>query len=133
MSNLGGYQTLTTFAKKVGGPGKLVLLIAGGGAIVGGIAVKSGEFAIKKARDAFAKYREKKHNNSHESEQIIYTIKQNGESNEGVVFNVGDKVKVLEADGDAVLIELIGNNNNPYFVSMNLLEQISDYHEIGGI
>lgn len=30
MSNLGGYQALTTLAKKVGGPGKLVALIAGG-------------------------------------------------------------------------------------------------------
>lgn len=131
MSNLGGYQTLTTFAKKVGGPGRLVLLIAGGGAIVGGIAVKSGEYVIRKGKEAFAKYREK--NNNFKSEQIIYTIKQNGESNEGVEFKVGDKVKVLESDGDALLIEIIGNNNNPYFVSMDLLEQISDYHENGGI
>lgn len=30
MSNLGGYQLLTTFAKKVGGPRNLVALIAGG-------------------------------------------------------------------------------------------------------
>ena len=43
MSNLGGYQLLTTFAKKVGGPRNLVALIAGGGAIIGGLAVKGGE------------------------------------------------------------------------------------------
>ena len=34
MSNLGGYQLLTTAAKKVGGPRNLVLLIAGTGALV---------------------------------------------------------------------------------------------------
>lgn len=34
MSNLGGYQRLTTIAKKVGGSTNLVLLIAGSGAVV---------------------------------------------------------------------------------------------------
>ena len=46
MSNLGGYQKLTTFAKKVGGPGNLVVLIAGSGVAVGAIAVKAGEFML---------------------------------------------------------------------------------------
>lgn len=48
MSNLGGYQKLTTFAKRVGGPGNLVVLIAGSGVAVGAIAVKAGELAVKK-------------------------------------------------------------------------------------
>ena len=39
MSNLRGYQVLTTVAQKVGGPGKLVALTAGGGAVVDGIAL----------------------------------------------------------------------------------------------
>lgn len=132
MSNLGGYQVLTTLAKKIGGPGKLVALITGGGAVVGGIVVKSGEFAIKMGKKTIAKYREN-NNNLRESAQIIYTVKQNGKSNEGLKFKVGDTFRVLESDGDAILIEVIGNENNPYFVSKDLLRQISDYRENGGI
>lgn len=48
MSNLGTYQTMTTWAKKAGGPVKLALYLVGGGMLLGGIAVKGGEYAIKK-------------------------------------------------------------------------------------
>lgn len=132
MSNLGGYQTLTTLAKKVGGPGKLVALIAGGGVLLGGIAVKGGGFVIKKGKKAIAKHKEK-NGTSLENNQTTYTVQQDGESNEGLEFKVGDKFKVLDSDGDAILIELIGNKNNPYFVSKDLLERISDFNENGGI
>ena len=127
MSNLGGYQILTTLAKKVGGPGKLITLIAGGGMVVGGIAVKGGEFAIKKGKKVIAKHREK-NKKSQESAQIVYTVKQDGESNDGLKLKVGDTFRVLESDGDAILIELIGNENNPYFVSKDLLGQISGFN-----
>lgn len=126
MSNLRGYQVLTTVAKKVGGPGKLVALIAGGGAVVGGIAFKSGEFVIKKGKKAIAKRREQS-KKLNESAQIIYTVKQDGESNDELIFKRGDSFRVLESDGDAILIELIGNENNPHFISKDLLEQISDF------
>lgn len=126
MSNLGGYQVLTTLAKKVGGPGKLVVLIAGGGAVAGGIAVKGGEYAIKKGKQAIAKHKEKK-NKLQLDTVVLYTVKQDAESNEGLRFKVGDTFRVLESDGDAILIELIGNENNPYFVSGKLLKEISDW------
>lgn len=58
MSNLGGYQMLTTLAKKVGGPGKLVALIAGGGAIAGGLAVKGGEVIVKRGKKQLLNIRE---------------------------------------------------------------------------
>ncbi|MFP3153370.1 hypothetical protein LQZ18_02870 [Lachnospiraceae bacterium ZAX-1] len=127
MSNLGGYQILTTLAKKVGGPGKLVALIAGGGAVVGGIVFKGGELAIKKCKKAIAE-RRVQNKRLHERTQIIYTVKQDGEGNDGLKLKVGDTFRVLESDGDAILIELIGNKNNPYFVSKDLLGQISDFN-----
>lgn len=130
MSNLGGYQVLTTIAKKVGGPGKLVALIAGGGAIAGGIAVKGGEFAVKKGKQAIAKRKEKK-NDSAIRTDVIFTVERDAESNEGLKFKVGDRFRVLEYDGDAILIELIGNDNNPYFVSGELLKEISDFPDGG--
>lgn len=50
-----------------------------------------------------------------------------GVSNEGVILESGDSFNVLESDGEAVLIEKIGDSNNPYLVSSELLEEISDY------
>lgn len=122
MSNLGGYQVLTTMAKKVGGPGKLVVLIAGCGAIM----LKGGEFAVKKGKQAIVKHKEKKKDSVIRTD-MIYTVKQDAESNEGLEFNVEDRFRVLEYDGDAILIESIGKDDNPYFVSGELLKEISDY------
>ena len=48
-------------------------------------------------------------------------------SNEGLEFKIGDQFRVLESDKDAILIEKIGDNNNPYFVSAELLKNISDF------
>ena len=130
MSNLGGCQVFTTLAKKVGGPGNLIALIAGGGAIVGGIAVKCGEFAVKKGKQAIAN---RKKNDSSINSDTIYTVEREAESNEGLRFKVGDSFRVLECDGDAILIELIENKNNPYFVSEKLLKEISNYPDEGVI
>lgn len=122
MSNLGGYQWLTTAAKKVGGPKNLVLVIAGAGAVI----YKSGEIAVKQTVKAIKRIKNK--------EQLLetantkmYTVTAEGISNEGLEFKIGDQFRVLESDKDAVLIEKIGDNNNPYFVSAELLKNISDY------
>lgn len=122
MSNLGGYQWLTTAAKKVGGPKNLVLVIAGVGAVI----YKSGEIAVKQTVKAIKTIKNK--------EQLLetantkmYTVTAEGISNEGLEFKIGDQFRVLESDKDAVLIEKIGDNNNPYFVSAELLKNISDY------
>ena len=121
MSNLGGYQRLTTIAKKVGGPANLVLLIAGSGAVI----YKGGEIFVKKAVKTVQKLHAD--NTASELTGVVYTVNMQGVSNEGLTFEVGDSFKVLESDGDAVLIERIGDSNNPYFVSLELLEEISDY------
>ena len=119
MSYLGGYQWLTTAAKKVGGPNSLVLIIAGAGAVV----YKGGEVAVKHTVKAIK-------NKKQLPEATItkmYTVTASGMSNEGLEFKIGDQFRVLESDKDAVLLEKIGDNNNPYFVSAELLKNISDY------
>lgn len=112
--------------KKVGGPGKLIALIAGSGAVVGALVVEGGKIAFKKGKETVAHFKEKS-NELYKNTQVKYIIKQDGESNEGLKLKKGDSFRVLESDGDAVLIELIGNKNNPYFVSKEVLERISDY------
>lgn len=118
MSNLGLYQSMTTWAKKVGGPRNFLLLVAAGGYGV----FRLSEAGIKKFVKAIIRYKEKK-----SAFSKTYEVHSAGESNEGLHFNVGDTFCVLERDNDAVLIELVGADNNPYFVSAELLQSISNY------
>ncbi len=46
----------------------------------------------------------------------------------GLVFKVGDNFRILNHDADAILIEKLGDDNNPYFVSADFLKQISEYN-----
>ncbi len=57
----------------------------------------------------------------------VYIVKSFAISDEGLQFKVNKRFKVLEADGNAVLIEKIGDMNNPYFISGDFLKEISDY------
>lgn len=123
MSNLGWYQILTTLAKKVGGPKQLMGLLIGSGALLGVGAVSAGSALKKKITSEI----EKKRNT--EKAAVIYTVSVEGTSNEGLHFKVGDKFKVLDNDGDAGLVEILGDNNSPYFVSLKYLSSISDYKQ----
>ncbi|MBQ8296634.1 MAG: hypothetical protein IJX77_02485 [Ruminococcus sp.] len=123
MSNLGGYQWLTTVAKKVGGPKNLVLIIAGAGAVI----YKGGEIVVKKTVKEIKK-RMSQEKLPEIADTKIYTVTAEGTSNEGLEFKIGDQFKVLETDKDAVLIEKIGDSDNPYFISAELLKNISNYN-----
>lgn len=123
MSNLGGYQKFTTLAKKFGGVEKFIGLISATSAVVGaagGIGAYIGGTKIAK------KHKEKKKIKAKEVD-IVYTVITQGESNDGLKFDIGNTFQVLETDGDSILIEKIGDANNPYFVDRKLLNQISDY------
>ena len=121
MGNLGWYQVLTTMAKKVGGPKTLIGLLVGGGAVLGGGAVAGGSAIKQKVSSELEKKKKI------EQAAVVHTVNAEGTSNEGLHFKVGDKFKVLDVDGDAGLIEIIGDNNSPYFVSLKFLSSISDY------
>ena len=121
MSNLGWYQVITTWSKKVGGPLNLLGIVAGVGAI-GGVAGTKGVEALVGSQKKKAAEKEK-------AAELLktYTVSKEGVSNEGLQFHVGETFKVLERDGNAVLIEELGDDNNPYFVAAELLNEISDY------
>lgn len=120
MSNLGTYQLLTVAAKKVHGPGKLVAGIFTGGALLGwGL-----HSMYKKTKERIKeKYKEVNRSSSEET----YTILVDGESSDGLHLKKGDTFKVLENDGDSILIEVLGDQNNPHFISRDLLEAVSNY------
>lgn len=117
MGNLGWYQLITTAAKKVGGPKRLIALTLGTGA-----AIHAGACAAyKKVKKELDKKKRAR------AAAIVYTVEKEGSSNEGLLFRTGERFKVLEIDGDACLIEKLGDNKNPYFVSLKFLSSISDY------
>jgi len=126
VSNLGGYQWMTTVAKKVGGPWKFIGLVMSAGAVVGVASVKGFEFVVNKCIESI-KMRRNIETQKKQVDGKIYTIISSGESNEGLKFNIGDQFRVLEVDEDAVLIEKIGDSDNPYFVALDLIQSISDY------
>ena len=117
MSNLGMYQLITQWSKKVGGPRNFLVLVAGAGAV----SYKCLEFTVKKIYNLA-----KKRNSIKYSDETTYTINKSAVDNQNLEFNVGDKFKVLETDGNAVLIEKTGDKNNPYYVSANFLRTISN-------
>lgn len=119
MSNLGLYQEMTTLAKKLGGPLQLCLAVAVGGYAV----IRTGEAGTKKIFKTVKKRAELKKFTS----EKLFVVHSDGKSNEGLVFRIGDKFRVLEIDNNAVLIEKLGDSNNPYFVSAELLRSISDF------
>ena len=121
MNNLGWYQVITTWSKKVGGPLNLLGIVAGVGEL-GGVAGTKGIEALVASQKKKAIEKEKVAELSK-----TYTIIKDGVSNEGLQFHVGETFKVLERDGNAVLIEKLGDDNNPYFVASEFLNGISDY------
>lgn len=125
MSNLGAYQWITTVSKKVGGPINLLLLTGAAGAAAGITVYKCGEIAVKKCVTAVKTHKANK--TAVVVEEKLYYVNEPGRSNEGLTFQAGDQFRVLETDGESVLIEKIGDGNNPYFVSAELLHSISDY------
>ncbi|MCD8221462.1 MAG: hypothetical protein LUD07_04575 [Clostridiales bacterium] len=118
MSNLGWYQWFTTNAKKVGGPLKLMGLIALGGYAI----IRTGEAGVKKGIKLI-----KKRNGEKTKNGSVYRVINSANIEEGVDVQVGDKIKVCAIDNDAVMIEILGNENNPYFIDMELLKFIVDY------
>ena len=117
MSNLGWYQWMTTTAKKAGGPVPFMLGIAG----LGYIAIRPLEAGAKKAYRTISK---RIKTSSNKDESPVLTVLECGSSGSEVQFNIGDKIRVLESVDDGVLIEKIGDPNNPYVISNELLHKI---------
>lgn len=119
MCNLGMYQMITVWSKKFGGPVNLLIATACAGYVV----LRTGEGAVKTIIK-----RAKKHNQGKKTGTAKeYAVNRGCKSDEGLQFSEGDKFKVLEQDGEAVLIEKIGADSNPYFVSAKFLNEISEF------
>ena len=120
MSNLGGYQIMVSATKKVGGPKLFIGLVMAVGGVIGS-GITAGVNAIKNRKE------KKKEENKIATTSFVYTVHTNGVINEGLNFKAGDRFAVLKTVGDVVLVELQGDDNNPYVVSEKILSSISNY------
>lgn len=118
VGNLGGYQTMTTLAKKVGGPVALAVVTA-----VSGWAIGRGAEAGGKAAKAAAK----KRNAPCSTKGQVFDVVSDGEDGEGLALRAGDRYRVMECDGEAILIEVLGGTNNAYFMSAQFLTSVSGF------
>lgn len=120
MGNLGWYQLMTTLAKKVGGPKNLFLLVAAGGYTIVRSVETGGKIVYRLVKN-------KSKSTSQESSLEICAFTENGIGENGLSFSSGDKFFIAEIHDDAVLIEKENDDNNPYFVSANWLQTVSNY------
>lgn len=122
MSNLGLYQVMTTVAKKVGGPLVLVVGTAFGGWAIGRGAEAGGKSIAKRVK-AFRQ----KRGEAVEVVLPVHVVSEEADCGGGLTLTVGDRLRVLDRDGHAVLIEVLDDPNSPYFVSAEILCAVSDY------
>jgi hypothetical protein len=118
------YQHLTTIAKKIGGPRVLLVAVAAGGALAGKASEVGVKAVVRKARsikqtlDARAEAA---------AMSRVYRVAEDADAGGGLRLQTGDELRVLARDHDAILIEVVGNANNPWYVSGDLLASISDF------
>lgn len=117
MSNLGGYKTLVVSAKKFGGPAGLVATIA----ISSIVTSRSIEAAVKKAKKEINRRRSK---TTSELSGEFFSVAAANESEDGLKLKIGDKFRILHRENFAALIEILGDDDNPYMVSNDFLNQI---------
>jgi hypothetical protein len=122
MGNLGLYQVMATVAKKVGGPMVLVVGTAVSGWAIGRGAEAGGKGILKRMKVS----REKKAEDARKP-ATTFTVTTEADCGGGLKLHVGDRFRVLSRDDDAVLIEVLDDAENPYFVSAEILMTVSDY------
>ena len=140
MGNMDAYIDLSVMAKNAGGPEALIEKIAAEGftkgtaltAAVGAVLFGAGiginllakKYKTQKAQDlaaatadAIAKAEARR----------SFTVDTMREMQRGLTLTPGDQFRALTRDGDVVMIEVDGRNDNPFFVSGAQLQQISDF------
>lgn len=125
MGNLGAYQDITKLIKLLGGPGKAGTVLIGGTLVAGGLLAVAGQTTAKAIAKAVKERRAQRVPCPTIGRSFIVHTADTDE--QGLEFRLGDTYSVLECDGDAILVEMTGNADNPFFVSAAFLASISGY------
>lgn len=134
VGNLGGYQILTTVIKRLGGPTKAAVKIGSAfAALIGGTyfwGEKNGKkkvIAEMRGQAKGVKLVTVDMGPSKSKPSVEYLVAKDATSSDGTSFATGDKLRVMDSDDDAVMVERIGDENSPYWVSRDFLESISGH------
>lgn len=117
MGNLGWYQTIVHWSKKVGGPLNLLFIVFASG----GVFTKLVDIIWKWVKSKAAK------NDGIETPTIIYTVAKDVTSSEASFLKKGCQFRVWGKDKDALIIEVLNDAHNPYCVSAKWLATVSDF------
>jgi len=122
-NNLGMYLWMTKTSKRVGGPVNFLALVA----TFGALSYELARIAYGKGKNYIHDFcKENKHWGTESSEIKQYKIKKDYIFDNQLSFKKGDSIIILDEDGDALMIEKIGDNNNPYFISREVFATIAD-------
>ncbi|MEI5524543.1 hypothetical protein WB401_36185 [Streptomyces brasiliscabiei] len=113
---------MTTLAKKVGGPVVLAVVTAVSGWLIGRGAEAGGKNVFRAAKAAT-----KKRNAPCSTKGQVFEVVSDGEDGKGFAPRAGDQYRVMECDGEAILIEVLGGTNNPNFTSAQFLASVSGF------
>ena len=128
VGNLGSYQIMTILAKKVGGPANLGGIIALFGSLGGGcFAYKHRDKIEHFMTNVKGKLAIPSSIKELQEESHIYRCHTDCEISMELRLKQNDEFIVLYADDEMVLINVVGDNNSPYIVDKNKLEDISGY------
>lgn len=125
VGNLGDYQRIVELIKKVGGPTAAkayAAVVAAGLMAAGGFAHKGYQAAAPGVKDWWASRQQ-----GHDVPGVSYVVTTAAIDDQGLVLDVGDEFRVLTSDRDAVMIEVLGRDDNPWMVSARFLARISDF------
>lgn len=123
MGNLGAYQAMTEIAKKVGGPKKLAAVAL----VCGYLVIRPVEAGLKKVARTI-----QTRSAPCATKGRVFRATSDGDHS-GLKIRAGEEYRVLECDGEAILIEVLGGPGNPYFVSSMFLRSISDFPQDDGV
>ncbi|WP_246199837.1 hypothetical protein [Arthrobacter zhaoguopingii] len=113
---------MTTIAKRVGGPVGLLATTLSAGYVIGRTTEAGGKRGIGALKNAI-----KRRKAPCEVKDEVFVVRADGTDDQGLEFKAGAEYRVLECSDDAILIELIGNDDNPHVVSDAFLATISDF------
>lgn len=136
MSNLGNYQKVIELSKKFGGPERLAAAVFVTGAAIGVSTDRGGTQAVKRGKARLSKRKARKSETAATGELTSpgttgvksFAVTADGvDRSTGLSLHSGDSFRVLAEDGGSILIEVIGDSNNPYMVSGPFLATVSSF------
>lgn len=122
VGNLGGYQLMVQAAKAVGGPERLVVLLVGAGAAIGGAIGGASPAVSRKVKEVYRNRR----SGSDETPPASFTVENVVRLPKSPPLRRGETFSVIAQHGDTVVLRVDGRSDNPHAVSLEELSAASD-------